>query len=123
MTTIAVIGAGAMGRGIIQWAAESGARVLAFDMAEGAADSARVFVSGLLDRAVDKGRLSGAERDDRLSRIQIATALADLSVAYVVIEAIVEDPAAKKSLFGQLDSIASDTALLCSNTSPLSGRL
>ncbi len=120
MTTIAVIGTGAMGRGIIQWAVESGAQVLAYDMTDGAADAARSFVHGLLDRAVTKGRMTAAERDDHLSRIIVTPDMGALTKADVVIEAIVEDLDAKRALFAQLENIVRNDTLLCSNTSSLS---
>lgn len=120
MTTIAVIGTGAMGRGIIQWAAESGATVLAYDQADGAADKAISFVVGLLDRAVAKNRISQDVRDDRVSRIKPVSDLSDLASADVVIEAILEDLDIKRALFKELEAVVGRDTLLCTNTSSLS---
>lgn len=120
MQTIAVVGAGAMGRGIIQWASETGATVLAFDQHEGAAAAARDFVAKILDRGVEKHRLSVTERDDRLARIKVVDDIAAISDADVVIEAIVEDVNAKQALFMSLERIVGPDTLLCTNTSSLS---
>jgi 3-hydroxybutyryl-CoA dehydrogenase len=118
--TIAVVGTGAMGRGIIQWASETGAEILTFDQQEGAAETARDFVKKILDRGVEKGRLSAGERDDRLARIKVVDDITAFSQADVVIEAILENVSAKQALFASLEPIVSTKTLLCTNTSSLS---
>jgi 3-hydroxybutyryl-CoA dehydrogenase len=118
--TIGVIGAGAMGRGICQWAMESGAMVLAYDSVEGAAADARTFVVEMLSRSVAKGKLSAADRDAMLVRLVVVKSLSELVDADIVIEAIVEDIDAKRKLFAQLEGVVRDDAILCTNTSSLS---
>ena len=120
MNIIGVIGTGVMGRGIIQWAAESGATVLAYDTREGAAAEAVAFVAGLLARSVERGRMSAADRDAMLGRIQVAETLGELSGADMVVEAIIETLEAKRALFAELEQIVRDDAILCTNTSSLS---
>ena len=120
MKTIGIVGTGAMGRGIIQWALEAGASVLAFDARAGAAIEAVAFVGDLLKRAVAKGRMTEAACQDAMRRIQIAGSLGDLHATDMVVEAIVEDLEAKRSLFTELESVVRDDTVLCTNTSALS---
>jgi 3-hydroxybutyryl-CoA dehydrogenase len=118
--TIGVIGSGAMGRGICQWAVESGAVVLVFDSKEGASAGARAYIADIFERSVSKGRLTSGARDDMLGRLKIAQSLPDLADADFVIEAIVEDLAVKQRLFAELENIVVDNAIICTNTSSLS---
>ena len=120
MKQVAIIGAGIMGRGIIQWAAEAGATVLAFDTRAGEAAKALAFVRDLLGRAVTKGRLSEAAREDTLRRIRVVETMAELAPADLVIEAVIEDLEVKRRLFVELEHVISDEAILCTNTSSLS---
>jgi 3-hydroxybutyryl-CoA dehydrogenase len=120
METIAIVGTGAMGRGIMQWAAEAGARVLAFDARPGAAAEAVGHVGDMLARLVDKGRMAGADREAALGRIAACGSMAELAGATIVVEAIVEDLEAKRALFAELEGIVAPDALLCTNTSSLS---
>lgn len=120
MTTVAVIGTGTMGRGIMQWAAEAGAEVLACDTRAGAADEARAFIGGLMDRAVEKGRINASGRDGVMARVHPVASTGDLAHADIVIEAIAEDLGAKRALFETLEGIVGDATILCTNTSSLS---
>ena len=118
--TIGVIGVGAMGRGICQWAVELGARVLGYDFREGAAADARTFVAEMLSRSVAKGKLSAAEREAMLAHFVVTEFLSEFVSADVVIEAIVEDIDVKRKLFAELEDVVSDDTILCTNTSSLS---
>jgi 3-hydroxybutyryl-CoA dehydrogenase len=120
MTTIGVVGAGAMGRGICQWALEAGTHVVVFDAKVGAAQDARSFIADMLSRAVAKGKLTSINRDATISRLEVAESLANFAGADIVIEAIVEDIDVKRKLFGEVESIIPDDAILCTNTSSLS---
>jgi 3-hydroxybutyryl-CoA dehydrogenase len=120
VTTVAVIGTGTMGRGIMQWAAEAGAKVLACDARPGAAEEARAFVGRLMDRAVEKGRTNAVTRDGVMARIHPVVAPDDLAHADLVVEAIVEDLEAKRALFAALEETVGDATILCTNTSSLS---
>ena len=117
--TLAVVGTGVMGRGIAQIAAQAGVRVLLFDSRDGAAAEAGDSVAGTLRKLADKGRLSAEAVAGALARIEVAQSLPALAPCHVVVEAIVENLDAKRSLFSQLESIVSDRCILASNTSSL----
>lgn len=118
--TVAVIGAGAMGRGIAQVAATGGMSVLLHDTRDGVAADARDFIAGMLRRAVEKGRMTAPDADSAIARITVADSLADLAAADLVIEAIVEDMDAKARLFAALETVVAQDCILASNTSSLS---
>jgi len=104
---IGVVGAGAMGRGIAQLFAQSGHEVRLFDAALGAAQAAREFMLGMIDRQVAKGTIDCATRDAIGDRVTIVDGIAGLNGCSIVIEAIVEDLPIKQALFRQLED-ASD---------------
>jgi 3-hydroxybutyryl-CoA dehydrogenase len=118
--TVAVIGAGTMGAGIAQVAALHGHRVQLHDARFGAADAAKKAIADALANRVAKGRLSSAEAESALARIETVVTLADVCVAQLVIEAIVEDLAAKRELLAQIENVALPECILASNTSSLS---
>ena len=120
MTTIGVVGAGAMGRGICQWALEMGSHVIVFDAKPGAAQAARTFIADMLSRAVAKSKLRSIDRDAMISRLEVAAGLANFANADILIEAVVEDMDVKRKLFGEIESLVRDDAILCTNTSSLS---
>ena len=115
-----VAGTGTMGRGIAQVLAQCGARTLVFDAQPGAARKARESIGQSLGKLVEKGRLPGAEMEKTLQRIEIADSLEGLAPAHLVVEAIVEDLAAKRQLFSALEKVVKDDCILASNTSSLS---
>ena len=115
-----VSGAGTMGRGIAQVLAQCGARTLVFDAQPGAARKAKDSIAQALGKLVEKGRLAAADADKAVSRIEIADSLEALAPCHVVVEAIVEDLEAKKSLFGALEKSVAPDCILASNTSSLS---
>jgi 3-hydroxybutyryl-CoA dehydrogenase len=115
-----VAGAGTMGRGIAQVLAQCGARTLVFDAQPGAARKAKDAISLALGKVVEKGRLSAAEVEKTLQRIEITDSLEGLAPCHVVVEAIVEDLAAKRALFSSLEQAVRDDCILASNTSSLS---
>jgi 3-hydroxybutyryl-CoA dehydrogenase len=115
-----VAGAGTMGRGIAQVLAQCGARTLLFDAQPGAARKAKDALAQSLDKLVEKGRLTRADADASLGRIQITDSVDAFKPCHVVVEAIVEDLAAKKGLFAALEAIVDGDCILASNTSSLS---
>lgn len=117
---VAVIGSGAMGSGIAQVAAQAGHTVLLFDAKDGAAEKGRSGVLAGLDRQVDKGRLTGTEREAIAARLVVAPALAALADARLVIEAIVESLDVKRQVFSALEEVLATDAILATNTSSLS---
>ena len=117
---IAVIGAGAMGAGIAQVAAQAGHRVLLFDAKEGAADKGRSDVLAGLDKLVARGKLNGADRDEIAAHLTVVSTMADLSAARLTVEAIIENLEVKRTVFAELESIVAPDAILATNTSSLS---
>ena len=117
---IGVIGAGSMGAGIAQVAATAGCKVTLFDQQKSAAISALDKLSSILDRLVEKERISNDKRNDILSLITIEDDLNQFHSADLVIEAIVEDIDIKKKLFFDLESIVTEDCILATNTSSLS---
>ncbi len=118
--SILVVGAGIMGAGIAQVAAQAGHRVLLHDARDGAAQQAKASLAKTLDGLVAKGKLDPTVAHDALARIvPIATLDAEADVG-LVIEAIVEKPDAKRALFAQLESIVGSGCVLATNTSSIS---
>lgn len=118
-TTIGVVGAGTMGRGIVQLFLQAGHTVRCHDAQPGAAAKAVEYVDGMLVRAVEKGRLDAAAHRAARGRLHACSALEELADCTLVIEAIVEDLEAKRSLFRQLEALVAEDAILASNTSSL----
>jgi len=118
--TLGIAGAGAMGRGIAQIAAQAGLRVLIFDLQAGAAAAARDTIAATLSGLAAKGKIAQAAADAAAARIEAAAALEAFAPCHVVIEAIVEKLEAKRQLFTALESIVGEDCILASNTSSLS---
>lgn len=102
---MAVVGAGIMGTGIAQIAAQAGIEVVLFDNREGAAQAARDTLSQTMDRLVTKGKLTTNDAQATLERLRVATALPELSDVDLVIEAIIERLDAKQALLAQLEAV------------------
>ena len=123
-TRIGIVGAGAMGRGIAQVAAAAGHEVLIADALPGAAANARKLIDATLQALVAKGRLTDADRATLIARVTVVEAAPDRDVGAfadcgLVIEAIVEELAAKQALFARLAGVLAPDAILASNTSSL----
>jgi len=119
MQTIGVVGAGAMGRGIVQLFAQAGHPVRCYDAVDGAVDKAIEFVTGMVNRGVEKGRQSREAGDATLAAIVPARQLDELAGCDVVIEAIVEDIGIKRDVFAKLEAVVGADTILASNTSSL----
>jgi 3-hydroxybutyryl-CoA dehydrogenase len=118
--TIGVIGAGTMGAGIAQVAAQAGCQVKLYDAREGAAQAALLRTSDTLAKLAEKGKLSIDDAQRTSARMAAATDLADFHDCDLVIEAIIEDLHAKQALFKSLETICAPTVVLASNTSSIS---
>ncbi len=118
--TVAVIGAGTMGAGIAQVAAQAGHCVLLHDARDGAANDAKAKLAKTLDGLVAKGRLEADAARETLDRIEPVAALPALAGATLVVEAIVENLDIKRALFAELEALLADDAVLASNTSSIS---
>ena len=119
-TQIAVIGAGAMGAGIAQVAAQAGHNVLLYDARPDAISQAIKNIDSQLGRRVAKGRLSAEQHSMTVARLQPAHSLSELADAGLIIEAIVEDLQVKRNLFRQLEDCCSADCIFASNTSSIS---
>ena len=119
-TLVAVIGAGSMGAGIAQLAAQSGHLVRLHDAQSGAAAAARLRIGADLDGAVARGKLEPAERDAVLARITVADSIDALAGCGLVVEAIVERLDVKQAVFRQLEAVLGADAVLATNTSSIS---
>jgi 3-hydroxybutyryl-CoA dehydrogenase len=117
---VAIMGAGAMGRGIAQIAAQAGSQVWLFDSQPAATEKARVAVFGQWDKMQEKGRLSPEAVAALKSRLLTASRMQDLAQCDLVIEAIVERLDIKRSLFSELEDVVKDHCVLVTNTSSLS---
>jgi 3-hydroxybutyryl-CoA dehydrogenase len=115
-----VVGAGIMGAGIAQVAAQAGHPVRLFDARSGAAEAATGKLAATLDGLAVKGKLDAAEAKAIAARIRPASSLAEAGDAALVVEAIVEDAAAKRALFAELEGLVGADAILASNTSSIS---
>ena len=115
-----VVGAGIMGVGIAQVAAQAGHEVLLFDAREGAAQAAKTRLATTLDGLVAKGRIEAAAAQATLAHVVPITALAEANHVQLAVEVIVESLDAKRGLLKQLESIVSPACVLASNTSSIS---
>src|SRR3954467_3652825 len=113
-----VAGAGTMGRGIAQVLAQCGVRTLLYDAQPGAAQRGLDSIAQACAKLVEKGRLKNPE--EIVGRIEVVPGLQAFANCDVVIEAIVEDLAAKRVLLSELEAIVGERCILASNTSSLS---
>jgi 3-hydroxybutyryl-CoA dehydrogenase len=119
-STVAVFGAGAMGAGIAQVAAQAGHPVQLHDARFGVADAAKKAMADTFAKLTSKGKLTAAAAEAALARVTTVGTLADACSAALVVEAIVEDAAAKRELFASLENVVADDCIIASNTSSLS---
>jgi 3-hydroxybutyryl-CoA dehydrogenase len=117
---ILVVGAGIMGAGIAQVAAQAGHPVQLYDMRAGAARQAAAQLGTTLDGLVAKGKLNADAVEATLARIQPLEALEELGKTSLIIEAIIENLDAKRALFQQLEVIVGAHCVLATNTSSIS---
>ncbi len=117
---VGVVGAGAMGRGIAQIAAQAGSIVKLYDTQPQALAKARDELFTQWDRLLEKGRMDAAAVQACKQRLQTADTLQELAGCALVVEAVVERLDVKKSLFAELEAVVQPTAVLATNTSSLS---
>jgi len=116
---LGVVGAGAMGQGIMQVALTGGMRVSVYDAGEGAAQRGAKTVMQRIERLVEKGQLDKDEAQGCRDRLDLADGLAGLSGCHAVIEAVYENLELKQKIFAELEAIVSDECIIASNTSSL----
>ena len=120
LTEVGVVGLGTMGAGIAEVLARAGLSVTAVEVTDEALDRGRAHVEQSTGKAVARGKLEPGDRDAILSRIRFTTAMEDLAVAELVVEAIPERMELKAQLFSKLDAICPPDTILATNTSSLS---
>jgi len=120
MIQIGVVGAGAMGSGIAQVAAQAGHSVLIFDANRQAVDSAIQKIEASLNSLVQKGKIKEDDAKNTFKNINGIYAVEDFKDCGLVIEAIIEKLDVKQELFKNIESIVNDNCVLASNTSSLS---
>lgn len=116
---IGVIGAGTMGTGIAQVAAQAGHEVILLDSREEAVERSLNGLNGTMDNLVAKAKFTRENATALLERLTGSTEMDDLSGCGLVIEAIIEDMDVKKDLFAELETIVAGNCILASNTSSL----
>ncbi|MFO7591249.1 MAG: 3-hydroxybutyryl-CoA dehydrogenase [Acidimicrobiia bacterium] len=116
---VGVVGSGIMGSGVAEVAAKAGFEVVLRSRAQATADAMVAGLEKSLAKQVDRGKLEDTERTAVLGRVQAVSDLGELAECDLVLESIVEDLAAKKHLFNELDRICGDAAILATNTSTL----
>ena len=117
---VGVVGCGLMGSGIAQVAAQAGFETVVREVDEAVLLRGLGAIESFLARGVERGKVKEADRQATLGRLRGTTKLDDLAACDIVVEAIVEDRAAKRSLFGELEGLLGAEAILASNTSSLS---
>ncbi|GGZ12403.1 3-hydroxyacyl-CoA dehydrogenase [Streptomyces poonensis] len=117
---VAVVGTGTMGQGIAQVALVAGHPVRLYDAVPGRAREAADAIGARLDRLVEKGRLTGADRDAARAGLRPADGLAELADCGLVVEAVLERLDVKQELFRALEDVVAEDCLLATNTSSLS---
>ncbi len=118
-TKVGVLGAGMMGAGIAYAFAKVGVDVVLRDISIEAAQKGRAYSETIVSKAVGKGRLTQDKAGALVARITPTTEMSDLDGCDLVVEAVFEDPALKKSLFAEVERHVTPDALLASNTSTL----
>jgi len=119
VTKLGMLGSGMMGAGIAFVSARAGMQVVLLDTTIEAAQKGKAYSQGLLDKRVAQGRMSAAERDALLARIQPTTDFADLAGCELVIEAVFEDRKIKATVTKKAEAVIGAGAIFASNTSTL----
>jgi 3-hydroxybutyryl-CoA dehydrogenase len=118
--TMGVVGAGTMGNGIAQIAAQIGCAVVMRDIEDAFVERGMKNIDKFLSKSVEKGKLEAKDKEAILGRIKGTTDMSLLKDADFVIEAVIEDLELKKSVFKELDELCRPEVVLASNTSSMS---
>ncbi|MFP4000405.1 MAG: 3-hydroxyacyl-CoA dehydrogenase family protein [Thermoplasmata archaeon] len=119
MEKIGVLGAGTMGQGIAQVAAENGFEVIIRDIEEELLEKGQKSIENSLKKQVKKDKMAQDEMEDILERIETTLALDDLEDCDIIIEAVIEEVEIKKEVFRELDEICDEETIFASNTSTI----
>jgi 3-hydroxybutyryl-CoA dehydrogenase len=118
--TIGIVGAGQMGRGIAQVAAQTGFSVILFDAFKNSLDFGHNFIKTQLDKGVEKGKWTAEDAKTFFGKIKATTEISDLKNCDLVVEAATEKKELKFEIFKKLDEVVKPDAILASNTSSIS---
>ncbi|MGA8850750.1 MAG: 3-hydroxyacyl-CoA dehydrogenase NAD-binding domain-containing protein [Aeromicrobium sp.] len=116
---VAVLGAGMMGAGIAYVSAQAGMQVVLKDVTIEAAEKGKAYSEKLLDKALERGRITAEKREEVLGRILATDDYADLEGCDFVVEAVFESVKLKHEVFAEVEKVVKPDALLGSNTSTL----
>lgn len=116
---VLVVGLGLMGRGILQVCAQNGFETYGYDVSEDAVKKATGHIEKSLDKRIQKGKMTEADKDKILSNIKPVTDLSEAKDVDLAIEAVFEDIKVKQDVFRKLDEVLQPNAILASNTSAL----
>src|SRR5688500_7865014 len=119
ISTVGVLGAGLMGSGIAQVAAQSGFTTKVREVSDPLCQRARAGIEKSLAKVVDRGKVTAEQRDQALGRLTFTTTVADLRDCDIIIEAVVEDVDIKNALWKELDALCPAHTIFASNTSSL----
>jgi len=117
---VGVVGAGTMGSGIAQVAAQIGCDVVMRDVEERFVEKGLKGINSFLSKSVEKGKLSQEQKEQILGRIKGTTSMADLKDCDFVVEAVIEDMDLKKKVFKELDELLRPEVIIATNTSSMS---
>jgi len=120
MIKVSIIGAGTMGSGIAQIAATKGHKVCLYDSFDGAIDNAQEKLDKILNRLVEKERISKKEKENILTRINFTKDIRNIKGSGLVIEAIIENLEIKQKTFKEIEGLVDKECIIASNTSSLS---
>ncbi len=119
MQTIGVIGAGQMGAGIAQVAAQAGYRVLLADMGLAQAEAGKAGIGKAMARLVEKEKITAEFRETTLANIEPVASVAEMGDCFIVVEAATEREAIKRTIFAEVGKVLKADAILASNTSSI----
>jgi len=117
---VSVVGAGTMGAGIAQIAATNGHEVCLYDSFDGAIETAESKLKKILNRLVEKERITQQENESILERINFTKEIKNITGSGLVIEAIIEDLDIKQKVFSEIEKLVDEDCIIASNTSSLS---
>jgi 3-hydroxybutyryl-CoA dehydrogenase len=117
---LGIVGAGTMGNGIAQVAAQVGYDVVMRDIEDSFVERGLKTIDKFLSKSVEKGKLQADEKQKIMGRIKGTTKMSDLKDVDFVVEAVIEDLNLKKSVFKELDGLCRPDVILSSNTSSMS---
>ncbi|HUJ88761.1 MAG TPA: 3-hydroxyacyl-CoA dehydrogenase family protein [Syntrophorhabdales bacterium] len=118
--TIGVVGAGSMGNGIAQIAAQAGYSVIMMDLEEKFVSKALAGIDKFLAKSVEKGKITADAKNATMGRIKGTTKMSDLKDVDYVVEAVFEEIELKKKVFKELDALVRKEVIIATNTSSLS---